>query len=130
MVDLTDLQDVAARVERATIAIDLSSAKLRDELAQIGRIAAAVRGLAAQTQMLALNAEIEAARAGDAGSGFAVVANEVKSLAKAGTFAVAEIDTRTLGAVEAAEQNAMAVAALQDAVTHGLAVVAGLVGKA
>ena len=49
---------------------------------QVGEITAVVNNLAQQSKMLALNASIEAAKAGDAGKGFAVVAAEVKNLAE------------------------------------------------
>src|SRR3990167_8274425 len=49
---------------------------------QVGEITAVVNNLAQQSKMLALNASIEAAKAGDAGKGFAVVASEVKNLAE------------------------------------------------
>ncbi len=64
----------------STVAQRITS--LEESMDEVGEIIDIIQDIAEQTNMLALNANIEAARAGDAGEGFAVVANEVKGLAE------------------------------------------------
>ncbi|GII22540.1 hypothetical protein Pme01_21370 [Planosporangium mesophilum] len=66
-------------------------ARLSESSAKIGDVVKVITGIAEQTNLLALNATIEAARAGEAGKGFAVVASEVKELAQGTARATGDV---------------------------------------
>ena len=115
-------QAVAATAEGIDVirqqmrAIAESIRRLSAQSQAIGEIIASVDDLAAQSKLLAVNASIEAAKAGDEGKGFSVVAQEVRSLAEQSKQATAQVRTilgdiqkATSGAVLATEQGSKAV---------------------
>lgn len=84
-------------------------AKLVETGTKIGEVTALISDIAEQTNLLALNATIEAARAGEAGKGFAVVASEVKSLAAATAKATGDIESQINDIQGASHQTAEAI---------------------
>ncbi|WP_312958209.1 methyl-accepting chemotaxis protein [Stutzerimonas nitrititolerans] len=89
------VQATLAEVEAMTQDIELTSQLVRELAEQahsIGKVLDVIRAVSEQTNLLALNAAIEAARAGEAGRGFAVVADEVRTLAQRTQQSTGEIE--------------------------------------
>ncbi|WP_213875631.1 methyl-accepting chemotaxis protein [Pseudomonas sp. dw_358] len=85
---IVQIERLATQVEHSTDAMGL----LKQESDKIGSVIDVIKSVAQQTNLLALNAAIEAARAGEAGRGFAVVADEVRSLAQRTQKSTEEIE--------------------------------------
>jgi len=129
----SNMQSVAAATEELSMSVDeigrqvhessriaasaVNQANLTDErigvlsraAQDIGDVVKLITAIAEQTNLLALNATIEAARAGEAGRGFAVVASEVKSLASQTAKATDEISSHILGMQSATRESVAAI---------------------
>lgn len=101
------VQDAVNQIDRLAIEVDRSAEAmelLRKESEKIGSVLDVIKSVAEQTNLLALNAAIEAARAGEAGRGFAVVADEVRGLAQRTQSSTAEIEGLIAGLQRGAQE--------------------------
>jgi len=112
-----DMVGIAKTVQEAAGTIE----ELGRSSAQIGEIVSVINGIADQTNLLALNAAIEAARAGEQGRGFAVVADEVRKLAERTGQATKDIAQRIEAIQSAAGESVDAMKRGSDEVDKGVA---------
>ncbi|AZE64662.1 methyl-accepting chemotaxis protein [Pseudomonas synxantha] len=103
------VQETVTAIERMSADVQATASLIGDlanESRDIGKVLDVIRGLADQTNLLALNAAIEAARAGEAGRGFAVVADEVRALAHRTQQSTSEIE-RMIGSIQTGTEHAV-----------------------
>lgn len=98
------INELAGEVQHASVVIK----QLESDAENVGSILDVIRSIAGQTNLLALNAAIEAARAGEQGRGFAVVADEVRTLASRTQDSTSEIQT-VIEKLQAAARSAVDV---------------------
>ncbi|PHQ40598.1 histidine kinase [Halorubrum persicum] len=113
---IAELEALEARIAETATAVE----DLVDRIGEIDEIASVIDGIAEETNLLALNASIEAARADGSGDGFAVVADEVKALAEETREEAAAISGRIDEVQAASTETAADVDAMESQVSDGV----------
>jgi methyl-accepting chemotaxis protein len=109
-------------------AADKNVAKLTQSVERIGQVVNLIKSVADQTNLLALNATIEAARAGEAGKGFAVVADEVKTLAGQTTKATEDIRLQILAIQQDTDLAAQSIHGITSVIRRNDEIVTSIAG--
>ena len=110
---ITVITEAIGQIRTKSVQLKQDMDQLGEQAQEIGKILAVIGDIADQTNLLALNAAIEAARAGEAGRGFAVVADEVRKLAEKTMTATKDVGTAVTTIQDMARRN---VAATEEAV--------------
>ena len=127
-VQVKDATDEMMRIAQNVNETAQQMATLSEQSLQIGSIANVIKEVADQTNLLALNAAIEAARAGEQGRGFAVVADEVRKLAERTTNSAQEISSMIASIQGNTDQASATMQQGNQRVTEGVAL-AGRAGE-
>jgi methyl-accepting chemotaxis protein len=133
------VQDTVVKISELSQDISASAQavnQVEESVDSIGSVVGTIQGISEQTNLLALNAAIEAARAGEAGRGFAVVADEVRNLAQRTQQATVEIQemitqlqSSANSAVELMEKSVVEAAEGVELVTNAGSELDGIVGQ-
>ena len=124
-----DMVSSIAQVEKESIVMGKSLEALGTQAKDIGEIMGVINDIADQTNLLALNAAIEAARAGEAGRGFAVVADEVRKLAEKTMQATQQVGSAITSIQRGTDESLRAMQTSSSIVSHS-AELAGQAGTA
>lgn len=108
---IAGMEQIHTRISSATERVQ----KLAQSSQEVGSIVAVIKEIADQTNLLALNAAIEAARAGEQGRGFAVVADEVRKLAEKTSDATSQID-QMINTIQ--QETLLAIEAISESMTE------------